>query len=88
MESAAGKILRNKITKQQGRVVRIAEYDGDMCYIVFITRDPARRTAMGPEALWRDEEVEAVPTPEVEGGKKASGFAGPAASFNQNSLAQ
>lgn len=60
MESSTGKILRNKITKQQGRVVRLTDCDGEVCYIVFITRDPARR-AVGAESLWPEAEVEAVP---------------------------
>ena len=60
MEFSVGKILRNKITKQQGRVVRVSDYEGKGCYIVFITRDPARRAALGPEALWHAEEVESV----------------------------
>ena len=60
MEFSVGKILRNKITKQQGRVVRVTDYEGKSCYIVFITRDPARRAALGPEALWHAEEVESV----------------------------
>jgi hypothetical protein len=60
MEFSVGKILRNKITKQQGRIVRVTDYDGKGCCIVFITRDPARRAALGPEALWQAEEVESV----------------------------
>jgi hypothetical protein len=60
MEFSVGEILRNKITKQQGRVVRVTDYDGKGCYIVFITRDPLRRAALGPEALWHPEEVESV----------------------------
>jgi hypothetical protein len=66
MKSAVGEILRNKITKQQGRVVRLVEHDDEMCYIVFITRDPARRGALGPESLWRKGEVEALPSFEIE----------------------
>jgi hypothetical protein len=60
MESSTGKILRNRITKQHGRVVRLADHNGKMCYVVFLPRDPARRAALGPESLWREEEVEAV----------------------------
>jgi hypothetical protein len=61
MESFIGKIIRNKITKQEGRVVRLLEHEGQTCCIVFITRDPARRDTEGPESLWRMEELEVVP---------------------------
>ena len=60
MECQVGQMLRNKITNQRGRVVRLAEHSGERCYVVFITRDPARRAAMGPESLWREDEVEVV----------------------------
>ena len=57
---AVGSILRNKVTQQRGRVVRLIEHEGEMCYVVFVTRDPTRRAALGPESLWREEEVEDI----------------------------
>ena len=74
MEFSVGKILRNKITTQQGRVVRVTDYEGKGCYIVFITRDPARRAALGPEALWHPEEVEGIPP--LLGSRRHNGAAG------------
>jgi hypothetical protein len=61
-----GQIVRNKITKQQGRVVRLANHNDETCYIVFITRDPAGRAALGPECLWRQEEVETVQSARID----------------------
>jgi GAF domain-containing protein len=51
-------ILHNKITQEDGRIVRIAEdlADHGLCYIVSIAPDPALGMA-AREAIWRQSEV-------------------------------
>jgi hypothetical protein len=52
-----GDIIHNKITQEEGQIVRIADLpDHGVCYVVSIGPDPNLGTA-AKEALWKRSEV-------------------------------
>jgi hypothetical protein len=57
MQFKAGDIVRNEISKEEGRIVRIADLPGyGPCYIVLVVPNPALGTTVR-EAIWRRSEV-------------------------------
>jgi hypothetical protein len=59
MRFNVGDTIRHKITKEDGRIVRIAETSLGSVYIVSVPPDQAR-CAAAREVLWRESEVKRV----------------------------
>jgi hypothetical protein len=57
MQFDVGDIVHNKITQEEGRIVRIAELPGrGLCYIVSVAPNPVWG-ATEKEAIWKRSEV-------------------------------
>jgi hypothetical protein len=57
MRCKVGDIVRNKISKEEGRIVRIDDLSGyGLCYIVSVAPNPALGDPVR-EAIWQRSEV-------------------------------
>jgi hypothetical protein len=57
MQFKVGDVVHNKITREEGRIVRIADLPGyGICYIVSVVPDENRGTT-AKEAIWQNSEV-------------------------------
>jgi len=57
MQFKVGDIIHNKITREEGRIVRIADLPGyGLCYIVSVTPNKVWSTP-AMEAIWQKSEV-------------------------------
>lgn len=57
MQFKVGDIVHNKITQEEGRIVRIADLpDYGVCYIVSVAPNPVGSSA-AKEVLWKRSEV-------------------------------
>jgi|HubBroStandDraft_6_1064221.scaffolds.fasta_scaffold349497_1 hypothetical protein len=54
MRFRVGDLIRNKITQEEGRIVRLVEKNGSVSYVVVV---PASALRGEKEALWRQYEI-------------------------------